>query len=168
MIQKKISKILGSATFRRYIIVGLTAYVAEIVVIFSLKDYLNLSDTVSVAIAFWIGLVVSFVLQKFATFKNNDTSAFATSSQVVTYALLVIVNYLFTLAFVGLANGLLGVYVARTIALGVTTTWNYFIYKRVVFAETAFISPRRLRNIGYVALFLAPLLVLIITLYLQR
>ena len=124
-----------TSTLLRYIIVGGTSYAIELTVLLLLVHVFDFNTTLAVSIGFWLGLVISFLLQKFLAFKNTDTRARRLTIQTVYYALLVLFNYGFTLLFVHLLEPFIDLSIARTLALIITTAWNYIIYKKVIFTE---------------------------------
>jgi putative flippase GtrA len=113
----------------RYLVVGGLAYVVEISALYLLNHIAGLSPLSSVAISFWIGFFVAFVLQKFITFGNHDKRAHILARQLGLYSLLVGWNYLFTLLLVKLLVGTISVFIVRTIAILIITSWNYGVYK---------------------------------------
>ena len=134
MISRLIRQVKTS-TLLRYIIVGGTSYAIEFTVLLLLVHVLHFNTTLAVSIGFWLGLVISFLLQKFLAFKNTDTRARRLTIQTVYYALLVLFNYGFTLLFVHLLEPFIDLSIARSLALIITTAWNYIIYKKVIFTE---------------------------------
>lgn len=125
-------KKLRSNKLARYIFVGGLSYLLEVGAIYSLILF-GVDKLISVAIAFWFGLTISFLLQKIFAFDNKEKTIKKLAWQSVTYGILVVVNYGFTLSFVAVLNSTIGLIVARTIALLITTIWNYFIYKKIIF-----------------------------------
>ena len=130
-------KRITSHTLVRYILIGGTSFVIEIGVLYLLIHYMTLPAVAAVAVSFWIGLIVSFVCQKYLAFQDNNTSKKRFLKQSVTYGLLIAINYFFTILFVSLCDDILGVYVARTAALIITTGWNYIIYAKIIFKKTS-------------------------------
>lgn len=126
----------------RYVFIGCLAYFIELCVLFSFSHLLKLSPTISVGISFWVGLIVAFILQKIFAFKNNSKHKKTVALQIVLYLILVAFNYIFTLLFVHFTESLIGLFASRTIALIITTLWNFLIYKRVIFRETPFKLPK--------------------------
>lgn len=126
---------LLSNTLLRYILVGGTGVLFELFVIFAMKNWLGASDELAVTVSFWAGVAFSFLLQKFFAFDNKEVRIKALSKQAFFYALLLAVNYLFTLLFVNLTAGFWGVYIARMVALVITTAWNFLVYKYLVFKK---------------------------------
>ncbi len=123
---------LKDAKVFRYLAMGGTSYATELAFIFTLI-FVGASELLSVAISFWVGLIVSFVLQKIFAFSNKDSHRTALLRQSVVYLLLVAVNYSFTLWFVWVSTDLIGLLLARSVALALTTVWNFFIYRNIIF-----------------------------------
>ncbi len=119
--------------FLLYLVVGVSSYLVEIGSLYILKVIVGLPDLTAVAISFWIGFVVAFILQKWVTFKNHDKQPKTITKQIVTYSLLVLFNYLFTLGIVALFSQAVSVFIVRTIAIAIITIWNYAIYRTVIF-----------------------------------
>lgn len=117
----------------RYLVVGGVSYLVELATLYVCSEVLSLTAAISVSIGFWIGLLLSFTLQKILSFKNTTSDKEQVAKQVALYALLVLVNYGFTVLFVYAFESVLSIFVARTIALIITTVWNFFIYKNVIF-----------------------------------
>ena len=112
----------------RYIVVGGSAYLIEMATLFGLKDGAKFSSIKSVAISYWVGLIVAFTLQKFITFKNHDRRVHILAKQILIYVLLVLFNYLVTLGAVKLLSPRISVFIVRTMVIALGTIWNYFIY----------------------------------------
>lgn len=115
----------------RYILIGGVSYALELSVLLFLAYLLHLSPELSVACSFWIGLIASFLLQKYVAFNNKTSGKKVIGRQSALYGSLVIFNYFFTIGFVSVTTGLFGLVVARTLALITTTFWNYFVYKKI-------------------------------------
>lgn len=115
----------------RYIFIGGVSYIIEMIALLTCAYILLFSPELSVACSFWVGLIVSFLLQKYIAFNNKSSHKKVIGRQAVLYGLLVLFNYGFTIAFVSLSVDILGLVIARTLALGITTTWNYFVYKQI-------------------------------------
>ena len=116
----------------RYVVVGGTTYVVELAVIV-LAQHLGASAVRAVAISFWFGLVVSFTLQKLVTFGDKRTHHKVVLPQIATFSLLVLFNFGFTIEVTRLLQHVLPVVAIRTLAIGVTTLWNYYLYKTRIF-----------------------------------
>jgi len=98
-----------------------------------LAQHLGASAVVSVAVSFWFGLIVSFALQKLVTFGDKRGQRKVVLPQFSAFALLVLFNFCFTLAVTKLLEHTLPVVVIRTVAIGITTLWNFYLYKTRIF-----------------------------------
>ncbi len=116
----------------RYIFIGGSVYVLVWVIIV-LAPYFGASAVVAVGIAFWCGLVISFVLQKVVTFGDKRLHHRILVPQIVVFSLLVLWNFGFTVLMTNLLVPTLPAAAVRTLALGVTTIWNFYLYKTRIF-----------------------------------
>jgi putative flippase GtrA len=116
----------------RYVVVGGTTYVIELAVIV-IAQHLGASAVGAVAISFWFGLVVSFTLQKLVTFGDKRTHHKVVLPQIASFSLLVMFNFGFTIVVTKLLEHTLPVVAIRTLAIGITTLWNYYLYKTRIF-----------------------------------
>lgn len=130
---KDLAKQIANHSAVRYIFIGGVAFVVEMAALYFFATILSLGPTLGVAISFWIGLVISFTLQKIFSFKNKAKNKKHLTKQMVAYGALVAFNYAFTLLFVSLLEPILTLLIARTIALAITTIWNFYIYSKHIF-----------------------------------
>ncbi len=118
--------------FVRYVLVGGSAYVIEMAVILvALKA--GTSNVLAVALSFWIGLTYSFILQKFFSFGDKRTHHKLLLKQAALVGCLVAFNFLFTIAVTAALQSILPAVVTRTLAIGATTLWNFYLYKTRIF-----------------------------------
>jgi len=122
--------VLMQSRLARYLLVGGGSYAVELSLLVFLTAVLNLNRVLSTALAFWVGLVLSFVLQKLYAFQDYQKELRTIGRQTGAFSLLVGFNYCFTLVVVSLFSSHL-IIASRTLAIACTTTWNYFIYKRI-------------------------------------
>lgn len=132
MIQK-FTVFLNSAK-GRYLIVGGTVYVLELIVIV-VASHVGAKPVLAVALSFWIGLCVSFVLQKVFTFGDRRTHHKILIPQLVAVSLLVLWNFGFTILVTRLLTSL-NPTITRTIALLITTIWNFYLYQTRIFKQS--------------------------------
>ena len=118
----------------RYLLVGGTVYVLELIVIV-VASHLGAKPVLAVALSFWIGLCVSFVLQKVFTFGDRRTHHKILIPQVVAVSLLVLWNFGFTILVTRLLTSL-NPTITRTIALLITTVWNFYLYQTRIFKQS--------------------------------
>ena len=120
--------------FHRYIVIGLSVYIFELVVIVVAQHY-GASAIVAVGLSFWLGLLVSFALQKLVTFSDKRMHHKVLIPQVVAFSLLVLFNFGFTVLVTKLLQHVVPAVITRTIALGLTTIWNFYLYKTRIFKQ---------------------------------
>ncbi len=116
----------------RYVLVGGTVYVLELIIIVVAQS-LGASAVAAVALSFAIGLAVSFFLQKLFSFGDRRMHHKIVVPQMVAVGLLVIWNFGFTIGVTRLLQDVMPPTITRTIALGITTIWNYYLYKTRIF-----------------------------------
>lgn len=128
-----VRKILNNK-IARYLVTGGGSYAIELAVLYTLVSG-GTDKVVAVAISFWFGLLISFLLQKFFAFSNTQRTYKKILWQTASYTALVLVNYGFTIFFVSSFADTIGLFVARTLALIITTGWNFVIYSKVIFKK---------------------------------
>ncbi|HEX7484410.1 MAG TPA: GtrA family protein [Candidatus Saccharimonadales bacterium] len=116
----------------RYLVTGISVYLFELLVIL-VAEKLGASGILAVGLSFWLGFMVSFGLQKAFTFKDKRTHHRILVPQIIAYALLVLFNFGFTLLVTQLLVALVPAVVTRTVALGITTVWNFYLYRTRIF-----------------------------------
>jgi putative flippase GtrA len=116
----------------RYLLVGGSVYVLEVAVIL-LAQHMGASSVLAVGIGFWVGLVVSFFLQKFVAFGDKRTHRRILLPQIIAVSLLVLFNFGFTLFVTKLLSPHVPAIASRTVALAITVTWNFYLYKTRIF-----------------------------------
>jgi putative flippase GtrA len=94
---------------------------------------LGASAVAAVAISFWLGLAVSFSLQKIITFGDKRLQRKVLVPQAVAYGLLVLFNFGFTVLVTGLLSPPVPPVITRTLAIAITTIWNFYLYKTRIF-----------------------------------
>lgn len=115
----------------RYLFIGGVSYIVELSVLLFLAKALLLVPEFAVACSFLIGLLVSFVLQKYTAFRSKASDKKTIGKQAFLYGALVLFNLTFTVLFVRFFDDLLGLIIARTVALLLTVSWNYVVYKEI-------------------------------------
>jgi putative flippase GtrA len=87
---------------------------------------------IAASASFWAGLLFSFAMQKFVAFQDFQKEIKAISRQIAWYGVLVGFNYTLTVIIVSLFPGKEIIF-SRTLAVAITTTWNFLFYKRIIF-----------------------------------
>ncbi len=127
---EKIHKL--SPEFKRYLGIGISVYIFELVVIV-VAQAAGASAVVAVALSFWLGLMVSFLLQKLVTFGDKRLHHKVLIPQIIAFSLLVLFNFGFTVLVTKLLVSFIPAVFTRTLALGITTLWNFYLYKTRIF-----------------------------------
>jgi len=128
---KHLQKLIGSPG-GRYIVVGGSVYALELIIII-VAEKMGANAIFAVGLSFWIGLIISFVVQKLITFGDKRLHRKVLLPQIIAFALLVLFNFGFTLLVTKLLVAILPAVVTRTLALGMTTIWNFYLYKTRIF-----------------------------------
>ncbi len=121
-------------TGMRYLFVGGTSYVIELSSLLVLIHAAGFTAQAATASAYWLGLVIAFVLQKLVAFQDYRRELKILTKQGLLFAALTVWNWIFTTVFVGLFPGD-DIIWTRTIALIVMSSWNFFIYKKYIFRD---------------------------------
>jgi putative flippase GtrA len=121
-----------SKPIQRYLFIGVTVYLLELAVIF-VAQALGASALVAVGLSFWTGLIFSFLLQKLVTFNDKRMHHKILVPQLIAFSLLVLFNFGFTILVTKLLSNVVPAVVCRTLALGITTVWNFYLYKTRIF-----------------------------------
>lgn len=120
---------------QRYLVIGVSVYLAELLIIV-IAQQAGASATGAVALSFWLGLGLSFGLQKTVTFGDKRMHHKVLLPQIAAFSLLVLWNFGFTLLLTDLLSPPVPPTITRTIALGITTLWNFYLYKTRIFRGT--------------------------------
>lgn len=116
----------------RYVFVGGTVYVFELAVIVLAQSY-GATAIWAVAISFCLGTAVSFFLQKLIAFGDKRMHHRILIPQLIATTLLILWNLAFSVVVTKLLQHHLPTVVTRTIALLITTVWNFYLYKTRIF-----------------------------------
>ncbi len=120
--------------FGRYLIIGGFGYLFEILVITGCRS-LGASAVLAISISFWLGTLLSFFLQKIIAFRDRRMHSRILIPQAMAVTVLIVWNYGFTVLLTSMLDNSLPVTAIRTIALIITTAWNYFLYKKLIFKQ---------------------------------
>jgi putative flippase GtrA len=120
---------------KRYLAIGVTVYLVELLIIVAAQQ-LGASAVVAVGLSFWLGLGLSFGLQKFVTFGDKRIHHKVLLPQLAAYGGLVLFNFGFTILVTRLLQAWLPAVITRTVALGITTIWNFYLYKTRIFKQS--------------------------------
>ncbi len=119
----------------RYLVVGGSVYVLELIVIAVAQSF-GATAIESVTLSYVVGLIVSFLLQKLFTFRDKRLHHTIVIPQVIAVTLLVLFNLGFTVLVTKLLAHAWSPVVTRTLALAITTIWNFYLYKTRIFTPS--------------------------------
>lgn len=122
--------------FGRYLVIGVSVYLFELIVIVVAQG-LGASPILAVALSFWLGLSVSFFLQKLVTFSDKRMHHRILIPQLIAVCMLVLFNFGFTVLVTKLLSDIVPAVITRTLALGITTIWNFYLYRTRIFKTDA-------------------------------
>lgn len=128
----QIRKKVFTRSFTKYLGVGVTAFLVEY---FSFSFLLSTGLRLAYAnsLSFILGLLTSFLLNKYWAFRVH-THAKRTHHQLAIYIGLALLNLILTNLIVELMVGLnISAKVAKLLAMVITSTWNYVIFKIIIF-----------------------------------
>lgn len=119
----------------RYLFVGGSVYILELIIIIVAQKF-GANPTQAVALSFTLGLIISFFLQKILSFGDKRMHHKILIPQAIAVGLLVVWNFGFTIGVTRLLEDILPPTLTRTIALGITTIWNFYLYKTHIFTPS--------------------------------
>lgn len=116
----------------RYLVIGGSVYIFELLVIV-LAQRSGATAVWAVAISFCLGTLMSFFLQKLVTFGDKRMHHRILIPQLIATILLVLWNFAFSLLLTRLLEHNLPAILTRTLAIAITTIWNFYLYKTRIF-----------------------------------
>jgi len=120
----------------KYICVGLISVTVDYGLLLLLYRLLAVPLEVATAVAFIVGLVANFVLNRLWSFEVK-TDRHSVIRQVVLYGILVLINTGFTVVVIGYASNHLHIppEISKPVCVLITTAWNYILYQKVIFKQ---------------------------------
>ena len=127
-----IEKLLNSQ-FIIYGLVGVGVTLLKLLILYILRDVLEIVTYISVTISYIIAVITHFFINKHYTFKVDEKKIM--NMMTVRYFLALAVAFVFYAGNIWVLNQLieLSFYLAVFIALFLSFIFNYFLYKRYVF-----------------------------------
>ena len=113
---------------------GGSVYVFELAVIV-VAQRAGATPAEAVAISFCLGTAVSFLLQKLVTFGDKRMHHRILIPQLIATTLLILWNLGFSVLLTKLLQNVLPAVVTRTMALLITTLWNFYLYRTRIFKQ---------------------------------
>jgi putative flippase GtrA len=117
----------------RYLFVGGTTFIIDEGLLIVFHGALKLWLPLALLVAYSVAFVYNFTLNRNWAFSGAENKSMR--EHIKPYALLFIFNLLFTVLFVSLVSHVINYAVAKPIAVLLQTTWTYFIYKNIIFAD---------------------------------
>ncbi len=120
-----------SKSFKRYLIIGFSTVAIDFLILFILRNILSIRLVFAVTIAYWTSIAYNFSLNRYWSF---EASSGMVPKQMFLYGCLLLFNYSITLGIVWSLESMgFSEYIAKMFALGLTITWTYVLYKKIVF-----------------------------------
>ncbi len=117
--------------FYRYVLVGSLSFVTETSLLYWLTDHLKMwyiyANSLAYIIVFWL----NFLLNRLWSFKSKQSLP----TQLVMYLVLFVINLFASNGMLYLLTSVFGVYylVSKVFAVALVVSWNFVIYKKVIF-----------------------------------
>lgn len=117
----------------RYLVSGGSAAVVHIAMLFVFVEFFHLWYVLGSVFAFLIAFVVSFLLQKFWTFKNTNKDGI--HKQATVYFIVAVINLGLNTLFIYLAVEFLNLHyiLGQIVASGLIAISSFFIYSKFIF-----------------------------------
>lgn len=122
-----------SVQVAKYIISGGTAAFAEFLILYVFTEFFGIWYIYSVLIAFLFAFCVSFIMQKFWTFKDKNTNK--THKQAAFYLFISVVNLIVNVIAIYILVEVFELWymLAQVLIAGVTAIYSFLIYKFIIF-----------------------------------
>lgn len=118
----------------RYLFSGGTAALVLLMGLYLLHGVLGLWYLASSVIAFLCSVMISFLLQKFWTFRNTEKQINKQFSLYITIAIInVIANAFFMYTFVDKLK--IWYLFSQVLAAGIVAIWSFFVYRHFIFKD---------------------------------
>ena len=124
----------------RYVASGGIAAFVDLVLLYIFTDFLHIWYLLSAILAFILAFSVSFILQKYWTFKDDSKEEM--HKQVIIYFIIAIINLGINtlMMFVSVHYIHLHYMLAQFIVAGLIAFWSFFIYRKFVFKKNEKLS----------------------------
>lgn len=134
-MKKSIAKLFKSKTFRRYLIVGSSAFVVEYGTFYLMYYLFHWHLILANSLSFILGLLTSFILSRIWTFYGQDYKN-KLHAQFGMYISIALLNLLLTNLIVSwLKYADLAPKFGKLFAMVFTSLWNYLLFKRIIFTK---------------------------------
>ena len=117
--------------FARYLFVGGTTFVLDFGLLAISHGKFGISIALATSIAYWVSIVYNFLFNRYWTFDAREKRSLR--HHIVTYSLLLVVNYMFAVAFIAFASHYINYLAAKALAVALQMIWTYPVYKYKIF-----------------------------------
>lgn len=126
-----LSKKLYAHSFVRYVVIGGSTFALDFGLLVFLHSALGVNVLVAATISYWSSIAFNFYANRHWSFGVKDSPI---GRHLVAYGVLLGINYLFTVGFIGVATHFGMHYtIAKILSVGIQISWTYFAYKKFVF-----------------------------------
>lgn len=117
-------------SFVRYVLIGGTTVAIDVGLLIVLKEFLHVPIYIAASLSYWTSILFNFLANKHWTFQVSGQL----HRHALQYLLLLVFNYLVTLGIIWFFRHLgIGYLIAKMLAIAISISWTYFIYKHVIF-----------------------------------
>ncbi|HHW48642.1 MAG TPA: GtrA family protein [Clostridiaceae bacterium] len=119
--------------FERYVISGLISACVEYTMLLVLTEFAGIWYILSNTIAYVSGFWLSFLLNRFWSFKSKDNIL----RQLLLYSMLFICNLVLTNMLLYLLTSVTGIpyAISKIFVMGIAVLWNFIIYKKIIYRK---------------------------------
>jgi putative flippase GtrA len=123
----------AAAQFEKYVISGLISAGTEYTVLLVLTELAGLWYILSNTIAYVSGFWLSFLLNRFWSFKSKGNIL----RQLLLYCILFVFNLLLTNSLLYFLTSIIGIpyMISKIFVMGVAVMWNFIIYKKIIYIK---------------------------------
>lgn len=128
------TQFINSSIFR-YLFVGGTAFAAEYISFIVMYRIADLKLVLANGLSFCLGLATSFLLNRAWTFATHEYKRKAVH-QFGFYVSLSVINLLATILLLSIFTNVgINPNVGKLLAMAITSSWNFLIFKRLIFVH---------------------------------
>jgi putative flippase GtrA len=117
--------------FLKYVVVGILSFSTEVSLLYICKEYYKLWYIYGNSIAFVVVFILNFLLNRFWAFKSKEDF----KKQMILSGILFIFNFFASNIMMYFFTDILKLYylISKVIAVGVVVSWNFILYKKVIY-----------------------------------
>jgi len=121
-------------SFSKYFVVGITAFSCDYLVLLIFYYGVGASLKQAAVLGYLTGFAISFTTNRRWVFGGRDQRK-KIRRQIIEYALLVVINLVFTVWFLNFLNTHhISPAIGKLIAMAMIMSWNYVLFRAVIFA----------------------------------